>query len=54
MPQPTPLTDLESFLRSQGIPRTRENILMYAKMLSMTDGEIQLALTLVDPKAATS
>lgn len=51
MPQPTPLTDLESFLRSQGIPKTRENILMYGKMLSMTEAELALALTLVDPKA---
>lgn len=54
MPEPTPLADLALYLKNQGIPRTRENILRYAKMLSMTDGEIALALTLVDPKAIQS
>lgn len=54
MPRPTPIADLISYMTSQGIPRTSENILRHAKMLSMTEAEIALALTLVDPKVVPS
>jgi hypothetical protein len=54
LPKPTPISDLASYLKSSGMPRTKENILRVAKMLSMTEAETQLALMLVDPKAVES
>ena len=54
MPQPTPISDLASYLKSSNLPRTEENIRKIAKMLSMTEAETQLALMLVDPKAVAS
>lgn len=52
--KPTPISDLASYLKSSGTPRTKENILRVAKMLSMTEAETQLALMLVDPNAVES
>jgi hypothetical protein len=52
MNAPSPITDLVSFLKSRGEPLTEENIRQMASMLSMTEGEVQLALMLVERKAA--
>lgn len=52
MSAPTPIQDLVSFLKSRGEPLTEKNIRELAPMLSMTEGEIQLALLLVERKAA--
>lgn len=49
MNRPTPIQDLFGYLRSSGKPITRENVLSVAKMLSMTEGETALALTMVPP-----
>ena len=46
MKEVTPIQDLFAYLKSSSTPRTEENIRRVAKMLSMTEGELALALTM--------
>ena len=48
----TPIQDLARFLRESGQPFTEVNVRAVAKMLSMTEGELALALTLVTQGAS--
>ena len=43
-----PITDLFDYLQASGLPRTAENIQSIAKMLSLTEAELALALTLAE------
>jgi hypothetical protein len=46
--KPQPITDLVAYLRATDRPFTEENIRKTAVMLSMTEGELALALTFVN------
>lgn len=41
------LATLFEYLSSAGLARSEENVRLYGKMLSLTDGELALALALV-------
>lgn len=47
-PKPQPISDLTLALKRMELPRTRENVLKIARMLSMTEAETSLALMLVE------